>query len=306
MQRRQFIRATFASGLSLIFADGYAAIAPHQAAGIDIPLWPGLPPGGGGPVGAARYSSTGALSHIARPGLTLLPASGADGKAVLIAAGGGYKRISLAREAWPAACWLQQQGYNAYILCYRLPGEGWHDGASVALQDARRALRVIASREKRLSVLGFSAGGHLMGMAITANGLGDYPPQDALDDTSVSVDGAALIYPVVTLERPWSHTSTHRMLVGPQASDQQNARWSVQRHVTPATPPVFLVQAEDDTLASPHNSIVMAEACQRAQVPVELHLYRNGGHGFALGKAGTATVAWPAAYRLWLKRIMAE
>ncbi|OAT52576.1 twin-arginine translocation pathway signal sequence domain protein [Kluyvera georgiana ATCC 51603] len=82
-----------------------------------------------------------------------------------------------------------------YILSYRLPGESWHDGSRVALQDAQRALRIIRQREKRVNVLGFSAGGHLLGMAVTRADERSYTPLDALDSLPARADGAALIYP---------------------------------------------------------------------------------------------------------------
>jgi acetyl esterase/lipase len=106
-------------------------------------LWPGEPPGGGGPSGAPRLSARGALTHIARPQLTVWRPALSRGHGVLIAAGGGYRRIEMAKEAWPAARWLTARGYTAYVLSYRLPGEGWGAGALAPLQDAQRALRLI-------------------------------------------------------------------------------------------------------------------------------------------------------------------
>ena len=162
MDRRQFL-TTFAAALCL-----RAALSESLAAGSAtsiIPLWEGTPPGGGGPKGERSISARGEVSHVAIPTLSALRPVKPNGRAVLIAAGGGYKRIEMAKEAWPAAQWLAQRGYAPYVLCYRLPGEGWRDGNLVALQDAQRTLRVVRQRHGEVSVLGFSAGGHLLGMA---------------------------------------------------------------------------------------------------------------------------------------------
>lgn len=269
----------------------------------DIALWQEVPPGGGGPAGDELLTAEGAVRNVVTPSLRVFRPENPAGKAVLIAAGGGYKRIEMGQEAWPAARWLTQLGYTAYVLTYRLPAEGWNDGNLVALQDAQRALRIIRSHEKHVSVLGFSAGGHLMGMAVTHTDFSSYPVQDALDRTRAYADRAALIYPVITLEDPYTHTSTHKVLVGPHASEKENAEWSVQNFVTSHTPPVFLVQAEDDPISDPHNTLIMAAACEHEHVPVEMHRYASGGHGFGLGRPGTRTVEWPAHYRRWLGEV---
>lgn len=130
-----------------------------------------------------------------------------------------------------------------------------------------------------------------------------YPPEDALDHQPATADGAALIYPVITLLPPWSHTATHRLLVGPQASEAADRAWSVQTWVTTATPPCFLVQAQDDPISNPHNTLLMADACRQHQVPVQLFRYTRGGHGFGMGRPGTPTTAWPTAYAAWLKAL---
>lgn len=266
-----------------------------------IPLWEGIPPGGGGPGGVIKVSGNDALSHIARPVLSVYLPANPNGYAVLIAAGGGYKQIEMGKEALPAAAWLTARGFTAYVLTYRLPGEGWGDGALVALQDAQRALRVIRQREQHLSVLGFSAGAHLLGLAVTRSDYVSYPPTGATDALPARADRAALIYPVITLEPPYTHTSTHRLLAGRDASLQQDAQWSVQNFVTPQSPPFFLVQAKDDPVSDPENTLILQAACLREHVPVELFRYSRGGHGFGMGKTGTPTVKWPAHYAQWLQ-----
>lgn len=301
MERRQFL-GTVAAGVLISRAGSSLAAEAFVQGGSPqtLPLWPEHPPGGGGPRGPVRWSAKGALSHISQPSLTVYSAKKPNGYAVLIAAGGGYKRIEMSSEALPAARWLSERGFTAYVLSYRLPGEGWKDGNMVALQDAQRALRLIRQREKHVSVLGFSAGGHLMGMAATRADFTSYPPVDNLDSLPATADRAALIYPVITLESPYSHTSTHKILVGSHATAQQDEAWSVQNYVKPDSPPFFLVQAKDDPISNPENTLIMKAACERQHVPVELFRYATGGHGFGMGKPGTPTVEWPSHYQYWL------
>lgn len=281
--------------------------AAPDAAGT-ILLWPGTPPGGGGPAGAPKVGRSGALSNIAVPMLEVHRPARPVGCAVLVAAGGGYRQIQVDKEARPAARWLAARGITAFILVYRLPGEGWRDGPLAPLQDAQRALRLIRAEAAgsgrdpaRIGVLGFSAGGHLLGLAATRFGFQSYAPVDAQDGEPVRPAAAALIYPVITLEPPYDHTSTRRMLIGDHPSRQQSAEWSVQTHVARGDPPFFLVQAKDDPISSPQNTAIMAGACARAGVPAELRQLPGGGHGFGMGRPGTATAQWPAWYEAWLR-----
>jgi acetyl esterase/lipase len=252
-----------------------------------------VPPGGGGPDGPVRLSARGALSHIA-PELTVWRPAAPRGHGVLIAAGGGYRRIEMAKEAWPAARWLTMRGYTAYVLTYRLPGRV-ASGRPGSAAGRSAGAAPDSSREAKVSLLGFSAGGHLSGMAACRADFASYSPIDGVDDTRPA-DGAALIYPVISLEPPYTHTATHRMLAGPHAAEAVDRAWSVQTWVSARTPPCFLVQAEDDNVSDPHNTLIMAAACRQHQVPVTLYRYASGGHGFALGRAGTPSVEWPERY----------
>ncbi|MCW0346882.1 alpha/beta hydrolase [Pantoea ananatis] len=300
MDRRHFLlscAATLLTAKSTLLHAAQSAVTQTV-----LPLWSGTPPGGGGPEGPVVTSPSGAEHHIAVPTLTVLRPDMANGHVVLIAGGGGYKRIEMAKETWPAAHWLTARGYTAAILRYRLPAERWGEGNRVALQDALRAMQLLRPQATRLTVLGFSAGAHLLGMAVSTTGARLGAVMAIQNSVPVQVDGAALIYPVITLEAPYTHTSVHRVLLGDHPGAKAEAAWSVQNTVTAASPPFFLVQAKDDPIADPHNILIMDRACHRQQVEVEMLRYATGGHGFGMGKPGTPTMAWPQHYLHWLQK----
>lgn len=268
-----------------------------------IPLWPDDPPGGGGPSGLLNVNKYGSWTNIVSPAIQRFRPEKPNGEAVIVAAGGGYRFIGMGREAWPVARWLNANGYAVYVLSYRLPGEKWQAGNLAPLQDAQRAIRLVRSMERKVHVLGFSAGGHLLGMAAARPDFTSYPAQDPLDQVRPNVDSVGLIYPVITLEAPYQHTNTHLMMVGKNATPTQEANWSVQNYVTRQYPPTFLAQAEDDRTSNPHNTELMRDTCRRMRVPVELIELSSGGHGFGLGKAGSPAALWDQAYVRWLDNL---
>ena len=270
-------------------------------------LWPGQPPGGGGPQGAEKVDDKGAVSNIALPSLKMVAPARPNGASVLIAGGGGYKRIEMATEALPAARWLADHGVTAFVLRYRLPREGWRDGSLAPLQDAQRALRVIRAEAGRLrldpervGVLGFSAGGHLLGLAAARSGFSSYTASDETDALSARPQQAALIYPVVTLLPPYDHTSARVQLVGREPPPALAAEWSVETHVRAHCPPMLLVQAQDDPISNIANTALLQRACEAAGVPVERHVLSSGGHGFGMGRPGSPSAQWPSWYEAWL------
>lgn len=265
-----------------------------------IPLWQDEPPGGGGPRGDLHVSANGSWSNIVSPAIQRFQPENPNGEAVLIAAGGGYRWVGMGGEAWPVARWLNGHGYTAYVLSYRLPREKWQAGNLAPLQDAQRAIRLVRSMERRVHLLGFSAGGHLLGMAAARPDFATYAPQDDVDSIRPTVDSVGLIYPVITLEAPYNHTSTHLQMVGKNPTPQQEANWSVENYVTRQFPPTFLAQAEDDLISNPHNTQIMHDTCRRMGVPVEQIKITRGGHGFGLGRAGTPAAIWDEAYAIWL------
>jgi acetyl esterase/lipase len=111
-----------------------------------------------------------------------------------------------------------------------------------------------------------------------------------------------LIYPVVSMLTS-AHSGSRTNLLGRDPSEQLLAQFSCEKFVNHDTPPSFVVHARDDTHVPVTNSVLFVEACQRAAVPVELHLYDKGGHGFGLGVHGGEVTNWPALFETFLNRL---
>lgn len=287
--------------LCLVLVHLHAGAAPPGA----IVLWPGAPPGGAAP-GPQRDSAKGSITQVAQPYLIVHRPARPNGMAVLLVSGGGYAHIEAGKESGPAADWLQAQGITAFELVYRLPREG--GGVDAPFQDGQRAMRVIRARAAewridpaRIGMLGFSAGAHLAGMTAVQPDAARYAPVDAADRVSARPDFAVLLYPVLTMRRPFDTTHAKKELLGTHPTQAARDAMSVELHVDARTPPAFIAQALDDPIAPPENSRLMAAALDRAGVPVELHLFQHGGHGWGLGRADSEPAAWPRLLLAWLQ-----
>lgn len=274
----------------------------------DDPIWPSGAPGGGGPRGPRQVNHHGAVFNIATPGLRMVRPEQPNGSAVMISAGGGYHFIEERKEAQAAAAWFAVRGMTAFVLTYRLPGEGWAAGPRAPLQDAMRAIRLIRAKagsldldQGKIGCIGFSAGGHLAGLAATRFDEALYPPVDAADMAEARPDFAILAYPVITLKAPYDHTWSRVEMVGRTPSPQDVAAWSVETQVPSSAPPFFLVHSRDDTTAAFQHSVKMKEACDAAGVSADLHLLDRGGHGFAMGNGNREPVDWTPALDAWLR-----
>jgi acetyl esterase/lipase len=262
-----------------------------------IPLWPDKPPGSFHALANEQTDVKGAITNVKNPRIIVYTPEHPNGTGILVIAGGGYHQIGVGRESTPTCHWLAAHGITAFELIYRLPGN-WYPEAP--FQDGQRAMRLIRSQATRfnlqpnhIGILGFSAGGHLAGMTCTDDSENLYPPVDATDGTPSRPDFAALIYPVITIMRPYQHTSTCKQLVGETPTNAQRERYSVNLHVTHNTPPTFLAQCVDDPISPFENSLLMFHALNDHRVPVELHLFQKGGHSWGMGAPGTEVAAWP-------------
>jgi acetyl esterase/lipase len=277
-----------------------------------IALWPGNPPGAEGfkPQPLPSDWSPVFLRNVGQPELRIFRPLHPTGEALLVIPGGAYWFVSAANEGVDLAQRMVAYGITVCVLTYRLPGEGWRNRSDVPLQDAQRAVRLMRSRAsqlgidaKRISVLGFSAGGHLAATLATQHSERTYDPVDSADELDARTTAVGLIYPVVTMEKPLTHEMSRKLLLGESPSEAQIAHRSAERHVDSATPPAFIVHAFDDEAVPVDNSLRFMNAMRSAQRPVEAHLLQEGGHAFGVGYPHSPSEYWVALFASWLARV---
>lgn len=280
-----------------------------------IELWPNGVPGGPPAPPTERVTERSEdpayndrfVAGIARPRMALFRPQRPNGAAALIMPGGAYERVVIDKEGYELARLLAGAGVTCFVLFYRLPGDGWAAGPDVALGDAQRAVRLIRHRADdfgldpaRLCVIGFSAGGHACADLVARFDAPVYPMVDAADRLSARPDAAAPIYPVVSMSAPLAHRRSRERLIGADASTELERAHSPHLHVRLDSPPVFLLHAEDDDSVPVANSLLLRDALRQKGVPVETHLFPDGGHGFGLRLArGRSVEDWPRLLVGW-------
>jgi len=230
--------------------------------------------------------------------------------AVLICPGGAYQGLVYDREGCRIADWLRSQGIVAIVLKYRLsvgvtPGEG---EMPPSIADGLRAMKLVRAHAaewnidpNRIGIMGFSAGGHLAGTVATQFDEGDADASDVVERESSRPDFAVLVYPVASMRADVTHMGSRNNLIGKDADRATEDRFSTAQRVTPRTPPLFLVHADDDQAVPITNSLEVLDAAERAGVPCAFMRYEKGGHGFALGSRANGTDSWPPQCIDWLR-----
>lgn len=271
-----------------------------------VPLWPKGIPDGQPHTRADVVDETGRISEVHEPTLTVWAAdpAKANGTAIVICPGGGYARLSAAREGLRYAEWLNGLGVTCFILKSRLK----EYGHPAPLRDVLRAMRIVRSRAAefgvdphRIGIIGSSAGGHLASSAATLYDHADGKTGAPLDAVNARPDFALLMYPVILMEGPHIHAGSRDNLISAHPSPALAALLSTDRQVTKNTPPTFIVHAEDDKTVPVENSLTFYSALRRAGVPAEMHLYEQGGHGFAMEATHPPTAEWPRRAETWLR-----
>lgn len=231
------------------------------------------------------------LGNVTQPTITVYrpPADKDTRAAVLVCPGGGYHILALDLEGTEVCEWLNSIGVTGVLLKYRVPARTGQESHVAPLQDAQRAMGLIREHAKtwgldpnRIGVLGFSAGAHLAAVLSTNHRERSYPAADEADRLRCRPDFTVLIYPAyLTLK---------------DQGDQVNPQ------VTPTadTPPMFITITQDDPVRV-ENAVLYALALKQANVPVELHLYSSGGHGYGLRRTEKTVTTWPDRATDWLK-----
>jgi acetyl esterase/lipase len=223
---------------------------------------------------------------------------------VLILPGGAYSHLATDHEGIQVAKWLNNLGVSAFMLEYRL-GTKYHH--PIELNDAKRGIRWVRSHAadygydpNRVGVWGFSAGGHLASTLGTHFDAGDPSAADPIDRLASRPDFMVLTYPVIGPLGPAS-VGSYDNLLGKNADLALITELTNDLHVTMQTPPTFLVAADDDAAVFPENSVNFYLALRKAKVPAELHIYKNGGHGFGLAPLDPVLSTWTTLLANWLR-----
>lgn len=267
------------------------------------------------------------------PTVTFFPTKEANRPAVVICPGGGYGNMAMIHEGVEVALWLNERGVNAFVLKYRISGQGggkmpdklsevavplyknwpYVKGAlqNGPMLDVSRAIRLVRSKAKefnvdpnRIGVWGFSAGGHLASTCATHFDAGDAKAEDAIDRVSSRPDFAILSYPVITMTEK-THGGSRRNLLGDKPDEKQLELFSNEKQVSKDTPPTFLFHTVEDKAVPIENSRLFKAACEKHGVPVELVEMQEGVHGIGLGgnrAKGKPAETWPVKLEEWLKK----
>ena len=243
------------------------------------------------------------ISNVSRPTMTVYSPKGKNtGAAVVVFPGGGYEELAIDLEGTEACDWLTAKGITCVLLKYRVPaprsGPYWgaYPQSPIALEDAQRTVGLVRFHAAewqidphKIGVTGFSAGGHLVAaMSVHFDRL--YTTVDAADKVSCRPDFAVAIYP--------GHLS-----FGDESLKTPKLNPDIASHITRQTPPTFLLQNEDDHVDNVNDSLVYYIALKNAGVPVEIHLYAQGGHAFGLRRTKFPVTRWPELVETWLGMI---
>lgn len=245
--------------------------------------------------------------NVTQPTMTVYAPKGErTGAAVLVFPGGGFEGLAIDLEGTEVCDWLTSEGITCVLLKYRVPSlpYDWHckcrpNGlapSTLSLEDAQRTMGMVRLHASdwhidphKIGVLGFSAGGYIVAEISTHFQNRLYPPVDSADRESCRPDFAVAIYP--------GHLWTRdRIELNPYI------------HVTRNAPPTFLLQAEDDHVDGINQSLAYYIGLKNAGVPVEMHLYAQGGHAFGLRPVQLPITRWPQLVETWLRtnRIISE
>jgi acetyl esterase/lipase len=245
------------------------------------------------------------VTNVSQPTMTVYSPAGTNtGVAMVVFPGGGYQVLAMDLEGTEICDWLNSKGITGVLLKYRVPvnREGPYGESTPALQDAQRTLSLVRYHATewhidphKIGVIGFSVGGHMVAATSTHYPNRSYRAMDAADQESCRPDFAIAVFPGHLTRGSPSDPQTWK---GPG-----DLKLNPNVMVTSNTPPTFLLQAQNDPVDDVRNSMAYSIALRNAKVPVELHLYAEGGHAFGLRPTKFPITEWPQLVEKWLRTI---
>lgn len=209
------------------------------------------------------------VRKVMRPTMEVYPAARPNGTAVVIAPGGGFTVLAIEHEGREVARWLNERGVTAFVLRYRVGLESREASQKAAIEDGLLAVKTVRERAatwklnpKRIGVMGFSAGGYLT-IGVATGFAPEGRPDFAIPIYAVAPEG----------------------------------------YQVPAdAPPLFVAVAFDDNPRMTSTATALMTNWKNAKVPVELHVFPDGGHGFGMNRKGKSCDAWTGLLGDWMKR----
>ena len=231
------------------------------------------------------------------------------GVAVILLPGGGYRREAMSHEGYEVGEWLKSKGITGIVLKYRLPNKHHQ----IPLEDANRAIRFTRYHAKewgidpdKIGIGGASAGGHLASTAGTNFGPGNPNSEDPIEALSSRPDFMLLLYPMIYIKKDSVPQFMIDRFFGDDSDWETVKQYSSDLNVTADTPPAFFILADNDRAAGlmiPKHSIELYLAMKKFNIPAEMHIFGDGGHGFGITKQGLPVDQWPDLFYNWLKAI---
>jgi acetyl esterase/lipase len=203
---------------------------------------------------------------------------------MIVLPGGGYAEHA-AHEAEPIATWLSRLGVRASVFRYPL-----HVRHPVPMNTLRAEIRRVRDGgARRIGLIGFSAGGHLAGLAALAPS----------GDTGDAVDFAVLGYAITSME-----TETYRparvILLGEDATPELRRATSLDALVSEASPSFFLWHTAEDAYVPPEHTYRLARSLAADRVPHAVHVFAHGPHSLGLARASGDAEAWTTLAASWI------
>lgn len=216
------------------------------------------------------------------------------GRAVVICPGGAYGMVASAHEGYSWADYFNEQGIAVIVLKYRLPNSDY----KIPISDAETALKMVRDSAKiwninpnDVGIMGSSAGGHLASTIATHT------------QASLKPKFQLLFYPVITMDKTYTHKGSHDNLLGKNAGKELEILYSNEKQITKDTPPAFLVLSADDYVVPAANGINYFQALVNNNVFAALHIYPKGGHGWGFNKSFKYHEEVLSELTLWLNEI---